>query len=66
MTLFTTIEDDRNYFQRKTRAKSICKHCGHTIYNMGKDRVICNWCNHWVYKNDKIEFKYKIKEELRK
>ena len=42
-----------------------CK-CGHTV-NLGRlDRMICTWCNKWVYLNPKVEFRYRLKEEMRK
>lgn len=42
-----------------------CKHCGHTIIPT-KDRGICSYCGYWVYKNDKIEFRYKTLERIKK
>lgn len=38
-----------------------CK-CGHSILFGRKDRVICNYCGHYVYRNDKVKFKYKLRE----
>lgn len=42
-----------------------CKNCGHTVFPT-RDRIICSYCGNWVYKNDKIEFKYKLKEISKK
>lgn len=42
-----------------------CKNCGHTVFP-ARDRIICSYCGNWVYKNDKIEFKYKFKEILKR
>lgn len=58
---------DRDFkrLQRYTKESVKCKNCGHTILP-GKDRGICTWCGHWCYKNDKIEFKYKMLENIKK
>lgn len=45
-----------------------CKSCGHSIVFLffeQKEKKICNWCGHVVYANDKIEFKEKLKKQLR-
>ncbi len=42
-----------------------CKKCGHTVLIANVDRIICSHCGHWVYKNDKIEFAYKMKEKMK-
>lgn len=49
---------------RITKASIKCKTCGHTIIPT-RDRGICTYCGHWVYKNDKIEFRYKVLENLK-
>jgi ribosomal protein S27AE len=43
-----------------------CKNCGHTMMIVDVDRVICTHCGYWVYKDDKIEFMYKMKETMKK
>lgn len=49
------------------RSKFIVKcSCGHTKTIVDADRTICSHCGHWIYKNKQVEFKYKIKEEMRK
>ena len=41
-----------------------CK-CGHSIVLTPKlDRVFCDWCGHYCYRNKKVEFKYKLMEEM--
>ena len=42
-----------------------CKNCGHTIFPT-KDRLICSHCGKWVYRNEKIEFKYKLEQISKK
>lgn len=58
-------DEDFKRLQRYTLASIKCKNCGHTILP-GKDRGICTHCGYYVYKNDKIEFKYKLKNVLKK
>ena len=44
-----------------------CKHCGRKrIIKINQDRVLCDHCGHYVYKSDKIEFRYKCMEALKK
>ena len=60
-------EVDYNWKSTITRQSKLnqmnvkCKHCGHSVFPI-KDKNICTHCGHWVYKNDKIEFEYKLKE----
>ena len=42
-----------------------CKNCGHSVLPV-RERIMCNYCGHWIYKNDKIEFKYKMQEKIKK
>jgi len=48
-----------------TKASIKCKHCGHTILPT-REREICTHCGYWVYINDKVEFKYKFQENIKK
>ena len=41
-----------------------CK-CGTKTVMVWADRALCRGCNHWVYRNKKIEFMEKMKEELK-
>ena len=52
----------------RARSKLICKHCGcrSNIMPNRQDRVLCNWCNNYVYRTPELEFKYKLKQEMRK
>lgn len=45
-----------------------CKHCGHTvdIIHVKGDKVVCSWCHHFVFKDDKVEFLYRLNEKLKK
>ena len=52
------LDDDRSKFKVK------CS-CGHTQVITNADRTICRWCGKWLYKNKQIEFRYKLKENIR-
>ena len=53
-----TMANDKNHVK--------CQ-CGHTVeFWHGEDRILCNWCNRFVYRTPALEFKYKLKERLRK
>lgn len=46
--------------------KTICK-CGHRMlipYHI--DKMICSWCGNYVYRNKRVEFKDKLKKEMKK
>lgn len=43
-----------------------CK-CGHSIVFPNKtDKVICSYCGNYVFKDKKVEFNYRLQEEMRK
>lgn len=42
--------------------KKQCKMCGHKQLVGTRDRVVCAYCGHYIYKDQKTEFKYKLKE----
>ena len=44
-----------------------CKICGRKrIIRYNEDRTLCDHCGHYIYKSDKIEFRYKCMEALKK
>ncbi len=43
-----------------------CENCGHRQILYGKDRYICQYCGHMVFRNDKVKFKYRLKEAMKK
>jgi uncharacterized OB-fold protein len=59
------LDKDILRLQKYTLNSIKCKTCGHTILPI-VERGICNYCGHWFYRNNKIEFKYKMLESLRK
>ena len=46
--------------------KVYCKKCGHSMVICKQEKALCEWCGHWVFKNEKAEFKYRMKERLLK
>ena len=40
-----------------------CK-CGHTLIIIGKPKVICNHCGYYVYRDEREEFKDKMRSVL--
>lgn len=63
---YVTEKEDNIYFKYRAEHKITCTHCGHTIYEMIYDREICSVCKRWIYKNKQIEFRYKLKEAMKK
>lgn len=49
-----------------TEAKKRCKHCEHTLLLGNSEKKICQVCGNYVYRNNKIEFRDKLKQELKK
>lgn len=60
-----TFRDDLKISDDLAKCKRQCEYCGHKMIVAKADRVICSWCGHYIYKNDGIEFKYKVKEMIR-
>ena len=59
-------EKDTKRFISISKSTVKCK-CGHSIlFPDRKDRQICSWCGYWCYKNPKVEFKYKLRNEVLK
>jgi len=49
-----------------TPFKKLCRNCGHSVIIIELDRIICTHCGKWIYKDDKTEFMYKMREEIKK
>lgn len=62
-----TYEEDTKYFSGIAKQKVACKKCGHIIiFHTRYTKLICTHCGHMVYKNDKEEFKDKMKKQMKK
>ena len=56
------LENDRS------KHKRYCK-CGHSIIfpkNSKTDKTICSYCGCYIFKNDLLEFEYRLKERIKK
>lgn len=59
-------KEDTKKFESICQNTIKCK-CGcSNVFNFQTERQICRWCGNYVYKDNKTEFKYKIKEQLNK
>lgn len=58
-------KEDTKIFNSLAKCKVKCK-CGHSIVMPKADRTICSHCGHWIYRTPAIEFRYKMKERMKK
>lgn len=66
MKLSGSHKDIKRYSKAIDLLKVQCKVCGRKVpFVLNEDRKPCSWCGNYVYKNDKVEFKYKMKGALR-
>lgn len=52
----------------RSNSKRYCR-CGHSIVfpkTSKKDKIICRHCGSYVFKNDLLEFKYRLEERAKK
>lgn len=48
------------------KVKITCR-CGHKeVIPVWEDKHLCSWCGNYVYRNKQLEFKEKLKKELKK
>ena len=58
---------DKLVLSAQSQLKTRCKKCGCTRLILGNyKRLICKNCGSYVFKNDREEFKYRVKERLNK
>ena len=51
--------------QERAKAKQYCTYCGHTMLISARaKKKVCNKCGHLNFKNEKEEFKHKLKIEM--
>lgn len=60
-----TYKQDSKLLESITKHGVKCK-CSHTVLLHKVDRTICSYCGRWVYKTPQIEFKYKMKENVKR
>lgn len=64
----TRFKDIEKLETERTEQARRCK-CGHSITfpkTSKKDKVICTHCGRYIFKNDLLEFEYRIKEKSKK
>ena len=48
------------------KVKYACKRCGHkVVIPKWEEKNVCDYCGYYVFKNDKDEFKFRMKEKLK-
>ena len=61
----TKYRDMRRLEEERSKYRIQCK-CGTKTIMTDADRTICRGCGHWIYRTKEIEFKEKMKHELRR
>ena len=64
MSLKLSFNDMTKLFDSYSKRKVYCN-CGHSlIMPLNKDKKICKWCGRYVFKDKRVEFDYRLREEL--
>lgn len=67
MEKLLTKEEYQRMTEEYDKVKYTCKRCGHrVVIGNSRTKSICDWCGHYVFKNEKDEFKYRVKERMKK
>lgn len=61
----TKYREIRRLEEERSKYKVQCK-CGTKTIMTNADRTICRGCGHWIYRTKEIEFREKMKYELRR
>ena len=65
ITNFKSTNETEKYANAMQKQHKYCKNCGHTVTIIyGIDKVECGYCHKYVFKDDKTEFKFRVKEEM--
>ena len=60
------INEIEKYAKTLINYRVVCK-CGHSqVIPPQLDRTVCDWCGKFIFKDEKTEFKYRVKEAIRK
>lgn len=63
--MYQNVSND--YLEELSKHKYKCKVCGRKVFiHRLKDYAVCDYCGHNVFKNDKLEFQYRMKQALKK
>ena len=61
-----TIKEFKRMTDEYEKVKYICK-CGHrVVIPKWVDKQLCDWCGRYVFKDKKVEFNYRISEQIKK
>lgn len=55
--------------EAKYKMKKVCPHCGRKMHFYAfekKGKQLCDWCGKYVFKDNQTEFKYRVKEIMRR
>ena len=67
MEKILTIKEYERMSDEYAKVKYQCKNCGHkVIIPYKEEKQLCSWCHKFVFKNDQEEFKYRIKEIIKR
>lgn len=62
-----SFDEIKKYSSNIAEAKSQCKKCGRKeIITRNQEKALCTHCGYYIFRSDLDEFKYRMKEELRK
>jgi len=59
-------EDPVKFADIMTRNRIKCK-CGYTLQIPADvEKTVCSWCGNYVFRDKKVEFEYRMNEEMRR
>ena len=61
---FYGYDDDEKKVKIAKDDSAYCENCGHTQRLWGEEKYICRYCGTMVFRNDKVKFKYRLKEKM--
>ena len=66
MDKLLTVKEYERMTDEYDKVKYKCK-CGHkVVIPKWVDKNICDWCGNYVFKDKKEEFKYRVKEKIKR
>lgn len=64
--MWLTLEEEKRRSNEIAPYKVKCKECGHVVVLIKQNKTLCTYCGKYIFKNKKEEFKYRMKEKLKK
>lgn len=66
MKKILSIKEHETMSKNYDKVKYTCKRCGHrVIIPNWVEKNVCDYCGYYVFKNDKDEFKFRLKEKMK-